>query len=195
MMGWKQQIVLRFIRETRGQEIAEAAVVLPLMFTVILGIFWFGQAFSIYGTITQAARQGVRAAVTPACTTCASAGDPSTNAYNAVQNTLQSAHMNPSLLRQPPTPPSFCACGQTTCTGGGAACDGNQSNICVQGIAHNNGNLSENLVQLSSGTTGAGVCGVSVSFQYPYTFWLPFASISNQKIWIQAQAEMRAETQ
>ena len=38
-------------RETCGAEIAEAAAVLPLMFLILLGIFWFGQAFSIYGTI------------------------------------------------------------------------------------------------------------------------------------------------
>ena len=31
--------------DTRGSEIAEAAAVLPVMFMVLLGIFWFGQAF------------------------------------------------------------------------------------------------------------------------------------------------------
>ena len=53
----------RLARETRGQEIAEAALVLPIVFMVMLGIFWFGQAFRIYGTITHAAREGARAAV------------------------------------------------------------------------------------------------------------------------------------
>ena len=37
----------RLSRETRGQEIAEAALVLPIVFMLMLGIFWFGQAFSI----------------------------------------------------------------------------------------------------------------------------------------------------
>jgi len=46
----------RLISETRGAEIAEAAAVLPLMFMMLLGIFWFGQAFSIYGAITRAAQ-------------------------------------------------------------------------------------------------------------------------------------------
>jgi Flp pilus assembly protein TadG len=46
------------VRETRGTEIAEAAAVLPLMFLFLLGIFWFGQAFSIYGAITRAAEDG-----------------------------------------------------------------------------------------------------------------------------------------
>ena len=57
----------RLARETRGQEIAEAALVLPIVFMLMLGIFWFGQAFRIYGTITHAAREGARAAVAPLC--------------------------------------------------------------------------------------------------------------------------------
>ncbi len=195
MMARIKEAFRRLRRETRGQEIAEAALVLPLMFMVLLGIFWFGQAFSIYGTLTQAARQGVEAAVIPSCTTCAAGADPSANAYNAVQNALQAAHLDPSQLHQPSSIPALCACGQQTCTGSAVTCDGSQSNICIQGIAHNSGELQENLVQMASGTTGAGVCGVSVSFQYPFTFWLPFTSLNKQQIWIQGQAEMRAETQ
>src|ERR1700730_4996481 len=57
---------------TRGSEVAEAALVLPLMFMILLGIFWFGQAFRIYGTLTHAAREGARAGVAPACSTCTS---------------------------------------------------------------------------------------------------------------------------
>jgi len=181
--------------ETRGQEIAEAALVLPLMFMVLLGIFWFGQAFSIYGTLTQAARQGVEAAVVPSCTTCTAGADPSTNAYNAVQNALQAAHLDPNRLQPPSSVPALCACGQDSCSGSTVTCDGSQSKICVQGIAHNSGQLQENLVQMASGTTGAGVCGVSVSFQYPFTFWLPFSTLNKQQIFIQGEAEMRAETQ
>src|SRR5258707_13415365 len=60
----------RLAGETRGQEIAEAALVLPILFMLMLGIFWFGQAFSIYGTITHAAREGARAAVASVCATC-----------------------------------------------------------------------------------------------------------------------------
>src|ERR1700722_3072841 len=71
-------------QETRGQEIAEAALVLPIVFMVLIGIFWFGQAFRIYGTLAQAARVGARAAADPACSTCVSAVTPGTNACNAV---------------------------------------------------------------------------------------------------------------
>ncbi len=60
----------RLAGETRGAEIAEAAAVLPLMFMILLGIFWFGQAFSIYGAITRAAQEGARAGAAPYCATC-----------------------------------------------------------------------------------------------------------------------------
>src|SRR5437764_3003137 len=91
----------RLLTESRGAEIAEAAAVLPLMFMVLLGIFWFGQAFSIYGTITRAAQEGARAAAAPACTTCASGASPASNAYAAVQSVLTAAKLDPLKARQP----------------------------------------------------------------------------------------------
>jgi hypothetical protein len=42
---------------------------------------------------------------------------------------------------------------------------------------------------------GAGVCGVAVTFQYPYQFWLPFTSLNNQQIMLTASARVRIETQ
>src|SRR3979411_2979244 len=130
----------RLARGTSGAEIAEAALVLPLMFMMLLGIFWFGQAFSIYGTLTHAARQGARAAVAPACATCSGTNDPSTNAYNAITSALQAAKLDPTKLKQPSPLPGLCACGSnrksTACTGGGGVgCDKGQSNICVQGVS------------------------------------------------------------
>jgi Flp pilus assembly protein TadG len=192
-------ILRRLAAETRGAEIAEAAAVLPVMFMMILGIFWFGQAFSTYGTITRAAQEGARAAVAPLCTTCAGSIDPSANASSAVRNVLVAAHLDPTRLQQPITPPSLCACGSSvaTCTGAGASeCDNSQANICVQGVQHPTGSpLQENLIQLAPASTGHGVCGVSVSLRYPFKFWLPFTSLHKQQIWLQAQAEVRAETQ
>src|SRR5438445_8316588 len=80
--------------DTRATEIAEAAAVLPLMFMMLLGIFWFGQAFSIYGTITRAAQEGARAAAAPLCTTCPGLANPGTNAANAVQSVLSAAKLD-----------------------------------------------------------------------------------------------------
>jgi hypothetical protein len=51
-------------------------------------------------------------------------------------------------------------------------------------------------VQLAAPLTAAnGVCGVSVSFQYPFQFWLPFTSLNKQRIWITASARVRMEAQ
>ena len=43
---------------TTGSEIAEAALVLPIFFLIMLGIYWFGRAFNTYATINHAAREG-----------------------------------------------------------------------------------------------------------------------------------------
>src|ERR1700736_3166971 len=110
-------------RDTHASEIAEAALVLPLMFMILLGIFWFGQAFRIYGTITHAAREGARAAVAPLCATC---GTPLTspavaqNAVTALQNALLAAKLDPGQpKRYPVTRPAL-----FSCTNGAAApCD------------------------------------------------------------------------
>jgi len=166
----------RLSRESDGVEIAEAAAVLPLMFMVLLGIFWFGQAFSIYGTITRAAQDGARAAAAPQCSTC-TATIASTNAYNAVQAALRVAKLDPTKMQRPTTIPSLVSC----TTGGAVPCDASPTNMCVQ----------EN-VQLSSSTDS--VCGMAVSFQYPYSFWLPFTSLNKQTINLTAFARVRLET-
>ena len=172
----------RLAGETRGSEIAEAAAVLPIMFMMILGIFWFGQAFSIYGTITRAAQDGARAAAAPYCVTCASPNAPSQNAYNAVTTVLSAAHLNSSQIIPLAnwTPPAPLDC--TTPTR--AACT-DIGNVCVQ--------MNVKLSQTFG--TGPAVCGVSVSFAYPYRFWLPFTTLNKQSIQLQAVARVRLEAQ
>jgi Flp pilus assembly protein TadG len=169
----------RLARETRAAEIAEAAAVLPLMFMMLLGIFWFGQAFSIYGAITRAAQDGARAGAAPTCSTCSSGSSAAANAVAAVNADLLASKLDPTQIQVPPSPPAF-----TACTGGSNTC-ASGLNICVQGP-----------VQLApTSTGGTGVCGISVSFQYPFQFWLPFTSLNKQKIWLTTSARVRMETQ
>ncbi|MGA8869092.1 MAG: TadE family protein, partial [Candidatus Sulfotelmatobacter sp.] len=122
-------------RETSGAEIAETAAILPLLFMILMGIYWFGQAYRIYGTLTHAARAGAQAAVAPACTTCA-ATTQSVNAQTAVQNALTAAHLNTSQLVPTSswTPPLLCDCGSANSScATPTPCDGGLSiNICVQ---------------------------------------------------------------
>jgi Flp pilus assembly protein TadG len=172
----------RLASETRGAEIAEAAAVLPLMFMMLLGIFWFGQAFSIYGAITRAAQEGARAGAFPYCATCAGTntlGQYATNADTAIQNALTASKLDPTQARPPLIPPTFNSCNQNMATCAPSI------NYCVQAP----------VVLTSPGPTGAaGVCGISVTFRYPFQFWLPFTSLSKQQIWISASARVRMET-
>src|SRR5260370_41148108 len=116
----------RLAREARGQEIAEAALVLPIVFMLMLGIFWFGQAFSIYGTIPHAPREGARSAVSPICATCGTPLDSPTvaqNAVNALQNALLAAKLDPAQSKKyPVVPPALLSC----IDGSATKCDSTQ---------------------------------------------------------------------
>lgn len=184
------------LRDTRGTEIAETAVVLPLLFVVLIAIFWFGQAFRIYGTITHAAREGARSAVAPACATCA-ATTPAQNAVTAVTNAMTAAHLNTAQLVPLAswTPPQLCPCGNSTssCSGSVVSCAAASINVCVQAN-----------VQLSyvNPQGGAGSCGTSVSlrYKYPTHFKLPCwpqpcTSLDLENLSLPGQAQMRLETQ
>jgi len=184
--------------DDRASEIAEMAVVLPLLFAVLMAIFWFGQAFRIYGTLAHAAREGARVAVAPVCATCtASASGPGQLAQNAVLSDLAAAHMatgpNQLLPTTQWTPPTLCQCHSSTAAGCTpvTTCDQSATQVCVQ----------EN-VQLSYPTTtqnenGMGTCGTSVSmrYMYPFHFNIPMTNLDLGNIQIPGQAEMRVETQ
>jgi Flp pilus assembly protein TadG len=185
------------VRDARGTEVAEMAAVIPLLFMVVMGIFWFGQAFRIYGTLAHAAREGARAAVAPVCATCTAptGTGPGLIAQTAVQNDLAAAHANPSQLINTSkwTAPVMCQCNSgstspTSCTTT-VSCDGSATSVCVQ----------EN-VQLSYPTNaqgGMGTCGTAVSmrYQYPFHFTIPLTNLDLWNIQLPGQAEMRAEIQ
>lgn len=178
MLHSSRTVLRRLAAESRGAEIAEAAAVLPLMFMMLLGIFWFGQAFSMYGTITRAAQEGARAGAAPYCATCSTTNTPGKNASDAVTAALVIAKLDPNHARRPAPIPVFNSCGAPV------TCDGASANVCVQGP-----------VQVNTGSTFPAVCGMSVTFQYPFQFWLPFTSLNKQQIWLTASARVRMETQ
>src|ERR1700690_3228903 len=99
-----------------GAEILEAALVLPLVFMLLLGIVEFGRVFNIYSTIQQAAQQGATtAARATACATCAG-GNPvfpsSATVDNTVFTVIQASNLSPSNIQLPGSLPN-CATGQT----------------------------------------------------------------------------------
>lgn len=48
-----------------GAEVLEFAIVVPLLFMLLIGIFWIGRAYNVYESITRACREGTRYAVLP----------------------------------------------------------------------------------------------------------------------------------
>lgn len=181
------------IRAVCGSEIAETAIIMPLLFMIVLAIFWFGTAFRIYTTITQAARQGARAAVAPACSTCTPMTNAiaAKNAVTAINSTLSAAHMSTSQIQAPTPVPTLCPCPSinSSCGGRAVGCTSlsTTSNVCVQPY-----------VQLSYPSAGAaGTCGTSVSFGYKngFNFTIPFTQLNLGNMNLPAQAQMRLETQ
>lgn len=86
----------KFWRETHGQEIAEAAFVLPLLFLLVFAILWFARAYSIYTTLTQAANAAAIAGAQSTCATCGNtAQDVKTNVVFPI---LDAAHLDRSQL-------------------------------------------------------------------------------------------------
>jgi Flp pilus assembly protein TadG len=49
------------LREQRGASAVEFALIVPLLIVLVLGIAEFGHAFQVQGTLSAAAREGVRA--------------------------------------------------------------------------------------------------------------------------------------
>jgi hypothetical protein len=168
-----------------GSEIAEAALVLPLAFMLLLGIYWFGRAFNTYATINYAARAGARVAIAQTCASCSSPNIPPTvtTVSSAVTQALQASSVDPKqiiLYPNPPATPPACpgAPGPPTCT---TPPGGPNITFC-------------NNVAITPATNPTPqVCGVTITYQYPYQFWLPFTSLNNQTIILTAAVQMAGE--
>jgi|SRR5580698_5995344 hypothetical protein len=173
------------LRATDGSEIAEAAMVLPVVFMLLLGIIWFGRAFNIYSTIQQAAQQGAITAARSTCATCFNTPATATAVNNAIAAVMQASNLDPNQIQLPPYPD--CAPGQgcVTCLppwppGGCPVATGSTIYVCQN-------------VQLNP-TAGQPVqCGSVVSFQYPFQFYLPGTSLNLSQILLSAQAQSRME--
>jgi TadE-like protein len=179
--------IARKLESTDGAEIAEAALVLPLVFMLLLGIIWFGRAFNIYSTITQAAQQGAITAARASCATCGDTLPAPALAENAIYAVLQADRLSTSQVQLPANPPN-CGpnqpCNACASPPGGGCTPATGANALPVYVCQN--------VQLNPGATPAQ-CGAVVSFQYPFKFYLPFTSLNNQQIIMSAQAQSRME--
>ena len=173
--------IARKLESTDGAEIAEAALVLPLVFMLLLGIVWFGRAFNIFSTIQQAAQQGAITAARSSCVTCGDNLPNPVTVDGAVVAVLQASGLETGQIKQweanNPTP------GVLSCPAPAppALCTVTTHHIWVCSS-----------VLLNSSTQPAQ-CGAMVSFQFPFQFYLPFTSLNMQKIILSAQAQSRME--
>jgi len=189
----KAKKIGRALRSTEGAEIAEAALVLPLLFMLLLGIIWFGRVFNIYSTITQAAQQGATTAARAGCASCtATAGwngtsfPNDTTVDNAIFAVLKASNIDPGQIPTNSTPTTFASCANSSLSP--------PANLPLTCSTTSNVSICRNaLLQPSTSATQFPECGVVVSFQYPFQFYLPFTSLNMQKIVLTAQAQSRME--
>jgi hypothetical protein len=148
---------------------------------ILLGIYWFGRAFNIVGTINHAAREGARVAVANTCATCVPGNNPplAGTIATSIDNALQAANMDPNSVIA--VAPTYTACPPAA---GNAACTTtNKIQVCQN-------------VQLQSTiptASGNPACGITVDFQYPWEMALPFTSVNGQLMKLSAHVQMRVE--
>jgi len=168
---------------TIGSEIAEAALVIPIFFLLLLGIYWFGRAFNVYSTINHAAREGARVAVAQTCATCGSPNTSLTTTQIAAQvaQSLQASSLDPTQVQ--PVVVAHTTCGVSlNCQISASA---PQIRVCY--------NVQLQAAASLPAGSGAPACGVSVEFQYPYQFFLPFTSLNMQQVMLNAGVQMTGE--
>lgn len=170
-LAFSPGLLIRWLRRESGAELFEAALVLPVFLTLIMGCFWMGRAYNVYQTITRAAREGARFAAAPSCSSCGNAFPTSTEIRTVVNGALSASALDPAQV----TNAAPCS--------NGPGCDCPAGQVCIQTDQPLNPNdPSSNQVP-----------GVIVSFGYPFQFVIPFTKLSVTKITISTQVQMRQE--
>jgi hypothetical protein len=183
--------MLQIVADCDAQEVAELAIVLPILLSLIIGIYSFGRAYNIYATVTRAAQAGARKAVAPACVTCTpftcggtSSGFPcDSDVSQAVKDVVTASHLDVSKIAQPSPTPNPLACP-----------DPNLAKSCAASSDGSNVYICRNVILNSATTSNTSLrsCGTIVSFQYPYEF-LPVPFLRTISINIPAVAQVRVE--
>lgn len=173
----RNKTFIQRVTTSEGAEIAEAALVLPLVFTLLLGIVWFGRAFNIYSTIQQAAQQGAITAARSSCGACGNTPAADANVTTIVESVIKASSLDPTQIAAYTPSPAPVSCVQISppppCTA-----QADHVTVCRN-------------VQLNSSQPIQ--CGTLVMFSYPFNFILPGTSLNMQQITMSASAESRLE--
>jgi Flp pilus assembly protein TadG len=175
MRRWKQ-----LLGGCDATEIAEAALVLPLLFTLLLGIFWLGRAYNVYAAMNHAAREGARAAAGAQCATCGNTYYTADQiAQQFVSPVLSVSRIDTTRVTSVNPPPNV-----TACPGASLACT--QSGVAPTITVCRN-------VDVGLSTYNPPVCGSSVYFQYLFSLPLPYAPPTISTINLSGTATARME--
>ena len=175
----------QFARDESGSEVAEAAIVLPILFLFLFGILWFGRAFNVYTTISDAAREGSETAARPTCASCAAAAcvyagttfPCDATVETTVLNTLQTANLSTtSIVAYQPA--NLLSCVNLTSS---PPCDTTASNVTI----------CRSVLMSPAVGNYTPQCGMLVSFQYTLPVTLPFTTINMQQITLTAEGQTR----
>jgi len=180
----KLKTVAHKLGSAEAAEIAEAALVLPVVFLFLIGIIWFGRAFNIYSTIQQAAQQGAITAARPTCATCGNTfpTSPYPTVENAIFHVLQANNLDTSTSYIKPN----------SLGGACPAPTGDNIEICPQ-VLLNPDPTNPHPQTCSTLPTPSQICGVIVTFRYKFAFSFPFTSLDWSTILLTAQAQSRME--
>lgn len=166
------------LRKADGAEIAEAALVLPVVFVLLLGIIWFGRAFNIYSTIQQAAQQGAITAARSTCvTTCGDTPASDGSVVGAVSAVMQASSLDPTQIQAYSVTLFSCIDPFPVLT-----CPPTTSGITI---------CRQALLNPPPSPNQPPQCGIIVSFRYPFNS--PFAFLNLQGKLMTAQAQSRME--
>jgi hypothetical protein len=191
--------------DSGGAEIAEFAIVLPILLTVIFAMYSFGRAYNIYTTITRAAQEGAEIAAVPStCAACPTPGAPpcsggpattypnDTCVANTVTSILQASRIDPAQIQVlAPTVPTTAASPPPLTAGTATPCVAPAPPPSC--AATNNITVCRNVVLNPTSTVQE--CGTVVSFQYHYQLSaalniIPGYNLSVLDIPVQAETRM-----
>lgn len=157
------------LAEDYGQEILEAAIVLPILFLILLAIFWFGRAFNISSTLNRAARQGIQTASQYTCAECGNSPQGAPQIFASIINTLQADHLYSANLVSYTPPFSCVATPPPNCT------TYQNIQICT-GVPLTCGTASCEQPPVACGANPA--LGVRLTFGYQYNWALNLANLA-----------------
>ena len=182
-------------------ELAEFAVVMPLLVMVLFGMYWFGRAYNIYETLTRAAREGASYAARPVCGTCNVVGNgelpgfPSSTEIgdNTVIPALAASHIDANALAVI-TKPAVAGCSAVFNQLPSSPCpvSGTKSLASCYSYKGQNKIWICRCVDMNPNSSPSE-CGVSITMAYPWSFNFPFTGLNHLEINIPASVQQRQE--